>query len=198
MQKLPKSEIAPVRRNMFLFLLFLVTLLFFGLIFDFLMACFWAAIFAILFQGVNSWLINKFNGRKNLSAFLTALMIMLVVVLPIGLVSVAVVNESQALYQKFEQDSVSLDGFIQNLESKLPMVRDVLSRFGVMTEDIRSRLETAVGATLSLIGQRTWSYTQGVIKVVVDFFLMLYLLYFWVRDGQKIVSAMRRAIPVGD
>src|SRR5690606_28071448 len=32
----------------------------------------------------------------------------------------------------------------------------------------------------------------------VDFFLMLYLLYFWVRDGQKIVSAMRRAIPVGD
>src|SRR5690606_27568511 len=82
--------------------------------------------------------------------------------------------------------------------SKLPMVRDVLSRFGVTTEDIRSRLETAVGATLSLIGQRTWSYTQGVIKVVVDFFLMLYLLYFWVRDGQKIVSAMRRAIPVGD
>jgi predicted PurR-regulated permease PerM len=54
-----------------------------------------------------------------------------------------------------------------------------------------------VTATISLIGRRTLHYTQGFIGLIVEFFLMLYLLYFWIRDGEKILNAVRNSIPVG-
>jgi predicted PurR-regulated permease PerM len=64
-------------------------------------------------------------------------------------------------------------------------------------EDVRVKVEGAVTATISLIGRRTLHYTQGFIGLIVEFFLMLYLLYFWIRDGEKILNAVRTSIPVG-
>jgi predicted PurR-regulated permease PerM len=182
---------------MFLTLLLLVTAVFFGLISSFLMACFWAAIFAILFQGVNEWLIDRLKGRRNLAALLTCLLIVAAVVLPIGLLSIAVVQESTVLFEKLEAGDISLDDVLTNIRSRTPMVDEWLGKVGMTLEDVRVKIEGAVTSTISLIGRRTLHYTQGFIGLIVEFFLMLYLLYFWVRDGEKMLLGIRNAIPVG-
>ncbi len=195
---LPRLENASVRRGMFLLLLFLVTAVFFGLISSFFMACFWAAIFAILFQGIFQWFVTKFHGRHNAAALATCLLILLLVVLPIAVISIAMVQESKLLYEHMQQGDVSVNKVISVIESKLPAVQELLGRVGMTLEDLRGHLESFVSTTLSMIGSNTLKYTQGAIGIVAEFFLMMYLLFFWLRDGQKIIASIRNAIPVGD
>jgi predicted PurR-regulated permease PerM len=39
---------------------------------------------------------------------------------------------------------------------------------------------------------------QDTIRITIFFFLMLYLLYFFLRDGKKIIDGLVRALPFGD
>jgi predicted PurR-regulated permease PerM len=193
----PKLESTSVRQGMFLLLLFAVSVVFLGLISSFLMACFWAAIFAILFQGVFSWLTRKLRGRRSLAALMTSLIIMVSVVIPIGLISIAVVDQSRLLYDSIQNGDIDPGAIIKAIEQRVPVVQDLLGRIGMDMSSLRGKMESFITSAISLAGQSTWRYTQGAIGFVVEFFLMLYLLYFWVRDADKIVQGIRDAIPMG-
>ena len=196
--KLPDFESAPVRRGMFLTLLLLVTTVFFGLISSFLMACFWAAIFAVLFQEPYRWLTKRLGNNEDLAALLTCIFVVVAVVIPVGLISLAVVNESTALYDRFEAGDVSLDDVIDAVRSEIPATEGLLGRLGLTIDEVQSHIRSATTKAISIVGESTWRYTQGAIGAFVEFFLMLYLLFFWVRDGEKIIDSIRKAIPVGD
>lgn len=198
MSDVPTFDSTAVKRGMFLLLLFLVTALFFGLISSFLMACFWAAIFAILFQGVYQWLVVKFRGHRNTAAFTTCLLILVAVVIPIGLISIAVVQESKSLYDQIQQGDINISAIVKSIEARIPVVEEVLSRFGITLGTLKTRIESFATDIISFAGESTLRYTQGAINITVEFFLMLYLLYFWLRDGSKIVAGIRHAIPLGD
>jgi predicted PurR-regulated permease PerM len=183
---------------MFLCLLLIINILFFGLIWNFLLACFWAAIFAILFKDIYTWLANLWGGRKSLAAFATTVLILLSVVLPLALLSLAVVNESTELYRHIEEDNLNPSTVIRSIEDKIPIVEEFLGRVGVDLENVYDRFEAFVGSALSTLGKSMWRYTQDVIGVIIEFFLMLYLLFFLLRDGEKILTAMRNTLPMGD
>jgi predicted PurR-regulated permease PerM len=125
-------------------------------------------------------------------------LIVIAVVLPIGLLSIAVVQESTVLFEKLEAGDISLDDVLTSIRSRTPMLESWLGKVGMTLEDFRVKVEGAVTSTISLIGRRTLHYTQGFIGLIVEFFLMLYLLYFWIRDGEKILKRIRSAIPVGE
>ena len=198
MKGLTPAESLPVRRGMFLFLLLVVSVMFFGLIFGFLMACFWAAIFALLFKGVFIWLTGKLNGRRSLAAFITTLIILFSAVIPLGLLSIAVVNESKGLYRSIEQGNIDPSAILQRLEDQLPGIEAMLTKMGVDLDQVYQRANAAFTSAISSIGKSMWRYTQDAINFVIQFTLMLYLLYFLVRDGDKIVLAIRNALPMGN
>lgn len=191
-------ESAGIRRNMFLFLLMLVTISFFGLIFNLLMACFWASIFAILFQGVFVWLTGKVKGRRSLAALLTTLIILFAVVIPLGLISIAVVNESKTLYASIEQGSIDPSSILKTIEDRIPTLERVLNEWGIDLDEVYQRVETFFASVISTIGQGMWQYTQDAIGFIVQFVLMLYLLFFLVRDGDKVVMTIRNTLPMGN
>lgn len=191
-------EQAPVQRGMFLMLLFLVSFLFFGLIWKFVSACFWAAIFAILFQGVYRRLTGWLRGSRNAAAFLTALLILICVVLPIIFISVMVVNESRTLYASLQEGAIAPKEILKSIELRLPILVDLLTDMGVHLDTVYQHIEEFFAAAVTAIGKSTWRYTQNAIGLVVDFVLMLYLLYFWVRDGHAILAAIRNTLPIGN
>ena len=198
MKSLPEVDAQPVRRGMFLFLLLLVSVAFFGLIFSFMMACFWAVIFTILFRGIYMWLATKLNGKRDLAAFITTLLILFAVVVPLGLLSVAVVNESTELYDSIEAGNLDPSEILQSIENQVPVLERMLTNVGIEMDQVYEQVEKAFSNTISAIGKSMWRYTQGVIVFVIQFFLMLYLLYFLVRDGDKILAAIRNTLPMGN
>ena len=187
-----------VRRGTFLVLLALVTLAFVGLIKDFLMACFWASILAIVFHGSNVWLLNKFSGRRNLATVVTLLLIMIVVITPIFFITVAVINESQEIYTAIEDGTVSPQEELQRLRETLPEIERVIGRFGVAAEDFEARLVAFAQNIVSGLGEVAFRYTQNAINLIIQFTLMLYILFFFIRDGDSIIKAIKSALPIGD
>ncbi len=48
------------------------------------------------------------------------------------------------------------------------------------------------------IASRAVAIGQDTVRVTVFFFLMLYLLFFFLRDGQRLLEGLVRALPLGD
>lgn len=189
---------ARVRWGIFLTVLAVVTLSFFGLIQSFLLACFWAAILAIIFKGTYSWLYRNLGNRANISALLTCLIICLVVIVPIGLISFALVNESKHVYTQIESGELKPQVVIDEIQSHIPYVTHLLERVGIDSEEAQRRMNATVSTVAQAAGDLAIRYTQNAVNLVIQFTLMIYLLFFFLRDDREILNAIKSALPMGD
>jgi predicted PurR-regulated permease PerM len=187
-----------VQYAFFLTLLLLVTLAFVGLIQDFLLPLFWAATLAIVFHPVYRWLQARLGNRASVSALLTLCVILVAVILPLCLVSLAVVNEAAAFYKRLETGDINVQEPIQTLERLLPVVTHYLDRFGIETQNLKQGLAGAAVTVSRFLGTQALNIGQDALRLSVLFFFMLYLLFFFLRDGTQIVTTIRHALPLGD
>ena len=187
-----------IRRTSFFVVLALVTAVFFGLISNFLLACFWATVLAIIFRGTYDWFLKKMNGRENGAATSTVLFILIVVVLPIALVSMMVLNESRLVYEAIENGDLRPQQFLDAAQEKVPAIERAVARLGISEAELESRMRTFITNAVESAGSIALRYTQNAIGFLVQFTLMLYLLYFFIRDGDRIIGAIIDALPIGD
>ncbi|MFA7680764.1 MAG: AI-2E family transporter, partial [Pigmentiphaga sp.] len=75
----------------FIVLLVAVSVAFLAILLPFYGAVFWGAILAIIFSPVHRRLERKLGGRKNLAALVTLLICFLIVIIPLALLSAALV-----------------------------------------------------------------------------------------------------------
>ena len=182
----------------FLILLLLVTLAFLGLIRAFLLPLFWAATLAIIFHPVYQRVRTLLGNRTTVAALLTLSMILVSVILPLFLVGLAVAREAVAFYQRLETGQINLQEPLQAAEQMLPQITTYLERFGIETQRLKQGLATAAVTISRFVGMQALSIGQDALRLTVLFLLMLYLLFFFLRDGEEIVAALIRVLPLGD
>ena len=175
-----------------------VTTAFIGLIWDFIMTAFWATVLSVIFFSIFKWFTKITNDRRNLSAFITTLLILFCVVIPVGFISIAMVNESRQLYESYTAGNTSVASIIESIESRLPRLTQMLESFGLSTEDIRVKVNEFIVNVTGAIGSRAITYTRSTINFVIQFSLMLYLLFFFLRDGQHIRKVFIETFPLRD
>ena len=158
----------------------------------------WAATFAVLFMPVYKYILNFFKNREALSAFITLFLILLTVVVPASALSIAVVNEGAQLYSDIRAGTYDFSKAIAWIQQTLPILSDLLAKIGIDFEKLKEGFsDTAlnisqwVATNLLNIGQNTLTFT-------VMFFLMLYMLFFFLKDGHKIIELIIRILPIGD
>lgn len=182
----------------FLALVILTTITFFWLVRAFLLPVFWAAVLAILFRPVSKRWEELLPGKPSLVAFLTTVTVTLVVLIPVGLLSAAVAQQAIALYQRIAAGNVDLQAPIDYVERQLPLISGMLNDYGVDTTNLRTSIETAAMSLSQYIATQALALGQNALVVTALFAMMLYFLFFFVRDGQAIVEGMVRALPLGD
>lgn len=187
-----------IPRFFFLLLIVIVTAAFFGLIKDFVLAIFWAIVLAILFHSTYRFIGIKLKGRKNTAAGLTLLYILLLVIIPLTFLAITLVNESIQVYQQIQEGEVNIQERINRFQTQIPEVESYLERFGVDTKNLRESIGEAIaGATQNLAG-KALGITQNVFGFVVQFFMMLYVLFFFLRDGRRLIHQLVWVLPLGD
>ena len=187
-----------VRRLIFLVLLGIVTASFFTMISNLLMAVFWAIVLAIIFHEPYLWLQRRYPGRSNLNAVLTLLLILIIVIIPVALVSRAIFKESLVIYDAIQNGNLHPLDLITRVQERFPVVEQFIERLGFSREDqIQKVIEFGTSAINALTSVALKS-TQSLIKVLVDVSIMLYLLFFFIRDGDEIVREIKRTLPMGD
>ncbi len=186
-------------RQIFLFgLLILATLAFFELIRGFLMPLFWAVVLAIVFRPVQQRWEAALGDRPSLASALTLVTIILVVVIPLVAVGTAVVRESIHIFEQVQAGEIDLDAPIDFFERMLPTVAGYLDQYGVEIARLRESLSTTALSVSQFLAEGALSFGQNAIQFTVLLFLMLYILFFFLRDGDRYVDALVRAVPLGD
>ena len=189
---------AAIRNVSFFVLVALTTLAFFALIASFLMPVFWAAVLATVFFPLQRRYVARFGGRKSLAAVATILTIVGLVVMPISLAGLAMSREAMQLHDEITSGAIDVRAPLRFLERVTPLANEYLGRFGVDIEGMVQRLSTSAVAIARFIGSKALGIGQDVVRFTALFFLMLYILFFFLRDGDQLVATLIRVLPLGD
>lgn len=187
-----------LQNKFFVFLLVAVSVAFAWILLPFFGAIFWGAAFAILFAPLFRKLVVRFHGRRNLAAAVTLLLTVLVVILPLTLVTSSLINEGSHLVKQIGSGPLELSGYFKEFVHLMPApLERLLERFG-WTDTLQ--LQTKISTFLSQGGQqmaaRVFNIGQGTFDFLVSFAVMLYLLFFLLRDGATVADSIRRALPL--
>ncbi len=170
------------------FVLFgLATLVAILLFWPFLQLLALAAILAVLFKPWHRYVQSNFKS-KGLSAFVTVLFVLIIVLIPLGLIGYVLYSEFANLYSNVTSGAVSLDQstIIDHLPASLHNIGQTFFN------DLNSRLSHVAGSTVQSIA--------GVLSNVANFFIAAFLVFFalfyFLRDGEKLKGLFINIFPL--
>lgn len=189
-----------LEKKTFILLLVLVTIAFFWILLPFYGAVFWAVALAVVFAPLQRRMARRIGGRGNLSALLTLVICLLVAILPVIFITSAMVAEGTSLYQRIESGELDVGAYVTSTKDMLPaFLQQQLDRFGMNDMDgLREQISSSAAAGSQYLATKVFAIGQGTFQFIISFFVMLYLLFFLLRDGQELVRDIRMAIPLGE
>ena len=185
-----------IEQAFFLVLLLLVTLAFYRLIDDFLKAIFWAAILALMFRPVHQWLVKVMPNWPALNAFLTTIAIVVAVLIPVTFVALAVAQEAANLARDIEAGTIDTESTLMWLEQRIPFLPGLIERFQIDLARLQEGLAGAAIAAGRWVAGNAVTIGQNTLQFFLHFFVMLYLLFFFIKDGRAILLAIARVLPL--
>ncbi len=189
-----------LQRKTLLLLLALVSIAFIWILLPFYGAIFWAVTLGILFAPLQRKLLLKFKGRRNLATFTTLGVCTVIAILPVIVTTALLVQEVAMLYKDVESGKINVASYVMQFKDILPQtVQDWLDRFGLGNmAGLSEKISKGALEGSQFFATQVFSFGQSTFELVVSFFIMLYLLYFFIRDGQQMVRMIRNAVPLAE
>ncbi len=185
-----------IQQIFFFSLLMSTSILFFWMLGKYLFPVFWAAVIAVVFYPLYLYFSRKLKERNSIASIFTITAIVITVVLPLTVIGGMVVQESVSLYQKVSQNGGELQGF--SILNQIEKVTIYLEPFGVSPDITGERLKEWTASASKNIASSLISISQLTLSFVISGAIMLYLLFFFFRDGTKIKETLLHYIPLGD
>ncbi|MHC8287754.1 AI-2E family transporter [Pseudomonas sp. XS1P51] len=179
-------------------LLGLVTAAFIWILLPFYGAVFWAVILGILFAPLQRRLQLKLGWQRNLTSLLTLSICLVIAILPVIILSILLVQEGAALYKSIESGELDIAGYLTHFKHSLPpYFQHLLDRFGIgELNGLREKIIKSAVTGSEFFATQAFSFGQGTFDFLVSFFVMLYLLFFFLRDGAELARKVRSAVPL--
>jgi predicted PurR-regulated permease PerM len=186
--------------NFFLLLIVAATLAFGWILLPLYGAVLWGVVIAIIFAPLNRRLSAAVGFRRNLAAVLTVALIVTAVILPLSAVGASLAQEAGGMYKKFQSGEVDLVRLFRQVMETLPAwVSDLMNRFGIANLGaLQERLSQGLLKGSEFLAGQAINIGQSTFEFVVNLFVMLYLLFFLFRDGDRLGLRVRRALPLRD
>jgi predicted PurR-regulated permease PerM len=200
MQTTPQARRAAHENKIFVLLMVVVTVAFGWILLPFGGAVFWGVVMAILFAPLHRWLLRKLNGRATPAALCTLLIILVLVILPMGFIGSMLVREITGIFAKVQSGTFNLGDRISQIESSLPKwLTDGLAYFEISgIKGLEEKLIQMLTQGGQVVLKQSLSFGQNTFEFAVSFCIMLYLLFFLLRDGQTLTHHMRAVVPLQD
>jgi predicted PurR-regulated permease PerM len=156
----------------------------------------------MLTAGIYRWFVDALGGRRNLAAFLVVLLSSLIIVIPVFAFLFLLFTQGAQLLREFTAQLQQFDW--QGLRD-IPAFRDisaVLDR--VLPESTFDGMDGDFVDRITNLAQNLVQYllTYGVelfgdlADIVAKFFIFLFLLFYLVRDGARMVGDLKALIPM--
>lgn len=158
------------------------------------------AVLAALFHSAHLRIMKKLGGRKNLSAFLTTLIVVLVIIVPLLFVVSALLTQGVQTINAVQQwlltanlgklsENETLTPVLSWLERNIPFL-------DIAKMDIQGDLLALSKSIGQYILDAGTSILGNAVMSVVNFGILIFLLFFLVRDGEAILARIKYLSPL--
>lgn len=160
----------------------------------------WAGLLAFLLQPVTRRITRAFHGRRGLAALLVTLAGALFVLIPAVVTAVVFAGQASELVARLQElaDRYKIaqasDVFLVPALDRL--IRWVSGLMSVSPEQIQAFAIQGSKSLLMLLVASSGAFFAGVLGVLVEVTLTLFLLFFFVRDGEQAVARGLALVPL--
>lgn len=187
-------------RTFALITLFLLGFLLYKILLPFFIPLAWALFIAFLLHPAHTRLARILGGRTRLSAALLTFATLLILIGPLAGLGATFIAQARDLLQ-------SAQLFVaQHRPSQLadlehaPVIGTALTwlqkSFGITVEQIQGWVMEAARAPLQIIAALGGRLFLGALGTVVGFILMMFMLFFMIRDGEQLLAALGALVPM--
>ena len=187
-----------IQSAFFFALLIVASLAFLAVLAPFFEPILWATTLAILFQPVQRYLLGLFGERLTLAALSTLLIILVTVIVPALFISIAMAREGIGLYQAIASGEIDISGPLTWAQSAWPSLMERGDVLGINLDELKQKLSASALQGSQWVASHLFTFGQNTLRFTIMFFLMLYLLFFFLRDGKQIINTIIKVLPIGD
>jgi predicted PurR-regulated permease PerM len=182
----------------FLLLIVAVSVAFAWILWPLSGAVLWGTVIAIMFAPVYRRLSRSMGGRRNLAALATLMIIVVMVILPLALVTVSLLQEASRVYARIQAGELSFGRYFQQIYDALPAwAVGLLDRFELTNLGaVQERLSAGLLKGSQFLAAQALNLGQNTFDFIVSLFVMMYLLFFLLRDGDALARRIKQAIPL--
>jgi len=160
----------------------------------------WAAFLAFLLYPLHRWLGRKLKGRSGWSAGILTGLTPFVLMIPLTFLAIVFGRQAQALVGYLQNRNIRLNGgMLLDIEQYPvigPMARLAREQLSLSALDIQEYVTEATQTLLRNVASLGGGVLWGALGTLMGFFFMLFLLFFFLRDGAGMFDRLQRLIPV--
>jgi predicted PurR-regulated permease PerM len=166
----------------------------------FLMPVFLALILSTLLEPVYRMIADRLGGRPSLAALVVCIGLTVAILLPVVFLSISLANEANDAYQRL-RDPATLHKIQALLD---PGSNPTLARISSWLPGSMRLSNLQLGARLSAQAQQigvaalavATTFASGVFNFLMDYFIMLVVLFFILRDSAQFAASLRIISPL--
>ena len=164
-------------------------------------AILWAVIMALIFLPLYHRLLRRLGAmraRRELAAALVLGLVVLIGVLPLVVVAASLAREAASVVQAISSGAWAPERSLRLLFDGLPgWLADLLAHLGIGSFDVlQSKLAAAAAQASQLIASRALGVGLDTFDFISSLFIMLYLAFFLLRDGESLLRTAARGLPL--
>lgn len=186
-----------VNRGVLILLLLGISLLFLELIKPFLQAVFVAALFAALFTPLYRKILARVSGRRSLASGLTILTVVLFLVVPLGFLLLTVTSQAVDIANSaapWVRQQMATPGLITQTLEGLPFYSYIEPYRDIALERLGDLAGMLSGWLLNVLQ----SATLGTFSALLSILIVLYTLFFFLIDGDRLLFYILYYLPLND
>ena len=187
-----------LQQKFFLFLLSVISAGFIWIMFPYSGAIFWGVVLAILFEPLYRWLLVKTKHKPTAAALLALLSIIVMVLIPVALITASLVQQTAGVYAMINSGHIDFGAYFRQIMGVLPdWVISLLERFDLTSlSTLQQKLTAAASQISQTAAKQVINVGLNTFDFLVGLTVMLYLLFFLLRDGKALAARIRQAVPL--
>jgi len=187
-------------KGFFILILVIVSLAFFDILAPYFSAVFWASILAVIFHPVKNKVRSLLGERNGLASLLTLGIICLIVFTPLIVILSSLAIELNVVYTKLQHTDSQFPEVVASLFTHLPdWARNFLVDHNLdNATQIQQKLSDAALKGGQYLAGSAFLIGKGTFGFAISFGIMIYLLFFLLKDGPYLVRQILDSLPLSD
>ncbi len=179
-------------QNAYYLLLAVITILFVSIIFNFAAPILWSIVVSIIFYPIYGKLLLMTN-KKSLSSMLSLILISLLVIMPaiaiLGLIGNELINFINS------SDNYTFEHYAKLIPNE-SFINQLIGWSGLNITELTERADDFLISASKILYESVSTISANVINFFVSLFIFVYLTFFFLKDGEKILQHCMDAFPM--